>query len=106
MVATRMFSANAVGFITSGATPTRAIAARYPEAPACPTDEYRSAAAKIRTASKITCSIAGHPKLFTRLRGRGVLRSSMDRTFAAPQIVIYATRTDVSYTVGFLRSRV
>src|SRR5215213_8155696 len=47
MVATRMLRARAVGFITSGATPTSAIAARYPDAPACPTDEYSTAATKI-----------------------------------------------------------
>ena len=37
-VATRMFSVSAVGFMTTGGTPTRAMAARYPDAPAWPTD--------------------------------------------------------------------
>jgi hypothetical protein len=49
-----MLRARAVGFITSGATPTRAIAARYPEAPACPTDEYRMAAAKMSKVNNTT----------------------------------------------------
>src|SRR5918994_5677665 len=76
MVATRMLRARAVGFITSGATPTSAIAARYPDAPACPTDEYRIAAAKIKRASKTTCSIATHPTLSPYLpRREGVLGS-------------------------------
>jgi hypothetical protein len=39
MVAIRMFSVSEVGFITSGATTISAIAARYPEAPAWPTEE-------------------------------------------------------------------
>src|SRR5829696_8984171 len=76
MVAMRMLRARAVGFITSGATPTSAIAARYPDAPACPTDEYRIAAAKIKRASKTTCSIATHPTLSPYLpRREGVLGS-------------------------------
>src|SRR5918994_5211954 len=76
MVATRMLRARAVGFITSGATPTSAIAARYPDAPACPTDEYRIAAAKIKRTSKTTCSIATHPTLSPCLPRRvGVLGS-------------------------------
>ena len=37
--ATRMFKVNAVGFISDGDIANNAIAARYPDAPACPTDE-------------------------------------------------------------------
>jgi hypothetical protein len=39
MVATRMLRASAVGRIVSGARPTMAMAARYPDAPAWPTEE-------------------------------------------------------------------
>ena len=42
IVATRMFSTSAVGFITAAETPMSAITARYPDAPACPTDEYNN----------------------------------------------------------------
>lgn len=39
MAATRMLRLRAVGLITTGETPTNAIAARYPDVPPCPTDE-------------------------------------------------------------------
>ncbi len=38
--------ASAVGRIVEAETPTIAIAAKYAEAPACPTDEYSKAAKK------------------------------------------------------------
>jgi hypothetical protein len=44
--ATIMFNARAVGFITVGGNERTAIVARYPEAPACPTVEYRRAIMK------------------------------------------------------------
>jgi hypothetical protein len=50
MTVTAMLSARVVGFMTSGATPKSAIAARSPEAPTWPTEEYRTAAAKITAA--------------------------------------------------------
>src|ERR1051326_1887184 len=54
IVATRMFRASEVGFITSCETPISAIAARYPDAPACPTDEYKNATSRMQTASSAT----------------------------------------------------
>jgi hypothetical protein len=44
MEATSRLRTRAVGFMIAGATPTNAIAARYPEAPAWPTEKYSSAA--------------------------------------------------------------
>ena len=44
--ATMILSASAVGFITSGENESIAIVARYPDAPACPTVEYRRAITK------------------------------------------------------------
>ena len=44
--ATMILSARAVGFMTSGVNESRAIVARYPDAPACPTVEYRRAITK------------------------------------------------------------
>ena len=38
-LATRMLRVSATGRIISGGTPNSAITARYPDAPACPTDE-------------------------------------------------------------------
>src|SRR5574341_136299 len=55
MAATRIFRARAAGFMDAGARPNRAMAARYPDAPACPTEEYNSAAAKISAISTYAC---------------------------------------------------
>src|SRR2546423_6902965 len=52
ILATKRFSTNAVGFIISGARPKSAMAARYPDAPPWPTDEYRRAAMKIRSVNR------------------------------------------------------
>ena len=46
-----MLSSNAVGRITDGANPNNAMAAKYPDAPAWPTDEYNAAAEKISSVS-------------------------------------------------------
>jgi hypothetical protein len=51
MDATRMLRQSAVGFMIAGSTFRSAIAAKYPEAPAWPTDEYSMAAARIMKAS-------------------------------------------------------
>lgn len=48
--ATKIFKVNAAGFISNGATLNNAIAARYPDAPPCPTDEYKIAATNIKAA--------------------------------------------------------
>ena len=40
---TKIFSKSAVGRITSGANPNKAIKARYPLAPPCPTEAYKKA---------------------------------------------------------------
>src|SRR5258706_7882935 len=64
MPATKRFSTNAVGFIISGATPKSAIAARYPDAPPCPTAEYSSAAMKIssvRSIELVIRKLSGYP---------------------------------------------
>ena len=39
MLATRILRISAEGFMTAGEIPKSAIAARYPDAPACPTEE-------------------------------------------------------------------
>lgn len=54
MVATRMFSTSAAGFISSGATANSAIVARYPDPPPCPTDEYNVAARKMQARKPIS----------------------------------------------------
>lgn len=46
MEETIMFKTSEVGLIVSGANESNAITARYPEAPACPTDEYNVAMVK------------------------------------------------------------
>src|SRR5258708_2087564 len=56
-LATKRFNTRAVGFITSGARPNSAIAARYPDAPPCPTDEYSRAATKISSVRRIRSNI-------------------------------------------------
>src|ERR1041384_5526163 len=56
--ATMMFRINAVGFMTAVEIPNRAIAARYPDAPACPTVEYRRATAKMSAAIMSAMTIA------------------------------------------------
>ena len=43
MEATSTFSASALGLMTAGAKLSSDITAMYPEAPACPTDEYNTA---------------------------------------------------------------
>jgi hypothetical protein len=43
MVATQIFKTNEIGLMESGAKESHAIAAKYPEAPAWPTDEYNVA---------------------------------------------------------------
>src|SRR5215203_5511598 len=45
--ATNKFSTNAVGRVTPGATAKNAITAKYPDAPPCPTEEYRTATTNI-----------------------------------------------------------
>jgi len=51
-----MFKVNASGFISRGVILNIAIAAKYPEAPPCPTDEYNVAATKIKAARVTTFS--------------------------------------------------
>ena len=57
MDATNTFKTSAEGRINFGGNPNSPIAAKYPDAPACPTDEYRSAAMKISPASRIVWSM-------------------------------------------------
>jgi hypothetical protein len=54
MVATRRFKTSAVGRIIGVGVPRKAIAARYADAPAWPTDEYKIAAARNATVSNRT----------------------------------------------------
>jgi hypothetical protein len=50
MDATTTFNTSAAGLITACGNLKNPITARYPEAPAWPTDEYSNAATKIRAA--------------------------------------------------------
>ncbi len=43
IVATQIFKTSEIGLMESGAKESHAIAAKYPEAPACPTDAYNVA---------------------------------------------------------------
>jgi hypothetical protein len=55
--ATMILSIKDVGLIVSGANDSKAIIARYPEDPACPTDEYRTAIIRKRNAARIIVSV-------------------------------------------------
>jgi hypothetical protein len=66
MAATKIFNVSAVGLITGGATPNKPIAARYPDAPAWPTEAYRKAAPKIKTVS-VDIAIVSNPDLLFSL---------------------------------------
>ena len=53
MVATQIFKTSEIGLIESGANESHAMAAKYPEAPAWPTDEYNVAMIKNKTTARI-----------------------------------------------------
>lgn len=53
MAATIIFRTNDVGLILSDANDSNAIIARYPEAPACPIEEYNAAITKNKTKAAI-----------------------------------------------------
>ena len=54
---TKILSNNAVGRITSGAKPNKAMSARYPLAPPCPTDAYKNATSRSKTPNKGVISV-------------------------------------------------
>ena len=57
IAATRIFNTSAVGFIVTGERLNNVITAIYPDAPACPTDEYRNATTKTAMERSITNSL-------------------------------------------------
>ena len=57
MVATTILSIREVGLIVSGANDNKAIIARYPDDPACPTDEYIIAINRKRKAAITIVSV-------------------------------------------------
>jgi len=57
IVATTILRIREVGLIVSGANDNKAIIARYPDDPACPTDEYRIAIKRKRKAAKKIVSV-------------------------------------------------
>src|SRR4026209_1237543 len=69
-----MLRAMAVGRATSGATPARAMIARYADAPACPTEAYSSAATR-KNAARSTGSISDAHR---NQRTVGLARSSVE----------------------------
>jgi hypothetical protein len=61
-----MFRTSADGLIAAGVNPNRVITAIYPEAPACPTEEYRKATTRIaaqrerRVSTDMVAALACH----------------------------------------------
>lgn len=53
MVATQIFKTSEIGLMESGAKDSQAMAAKYPEAPAWPTEAYNVAITKNKTTARI-----------------------------------------------------
>ena len=53
MLATQIFKTNEIGLMESGAKESQAMAAKYPEAPAWPTDAYNVAIITNKTTARI-----------------------------------------------------
>ena len=97
MVATRMFNTRAVGFITACGTPNNAMAARYPDPPACPTEAYSIDTAAInRVSHRIV--MAGHRSRAYNSRARIMpTRTAICPSTTLPTVFARARKKDRSW---------
>ena len=84
MDATNRFNTRAVGRVTSGATAKNAITAKYPDAPPCPTDEYRTATTKM---ARMISSVVGSIGLSIDIAHGYSHVTDPDLPFASPKTI-------------------
>ena len=85
-----MFRMSAVGRITVALSPNKVIVAMYPEAPACPTDEYKNAISAIAKQRRASCVVSTSIRVVEALVPSAYLFSSVLDTSTATTASAFA----------------